>query len=663
MRYSLGFVLALCLLVVPFRGAAAGSLDEARKSFRETTLVSYAPDDAVAARFIAYSGNGANLIDALLTQLYRSVRLPEGEVRRVMALFDGEKWTDINYQDKSRGGWTTGLHVTRIHALAKSYAAADSPFYKDPDLGKLIHSAMRWWFVNQPICPNWWHNDIGVPRNMLSAMLLIRDELSEDEYAGALKVTATSGFGRTGQNKVWLAGIQLMKGLLFDDEALVVEARRQIGEEVRVTEDEGIQSDWSYHQHGPQVQFGNYGLTFAEDVSFWVRALEGTCFAFPSEQKDMISRLILDGIGWTVWKGFMDPSFCGRQLHIDGGRGKAFALSVAALNMAAVSAPAERAKFEGIARMCVSGDDGMNPLTGARYYGRSDCGIYRTPRWYASVRMQSTRTVGFEYTNSENLLANFSADGALLVMRDGKEYENIFACWDWRKIPGVTSYENGKPIPCYKANKDKWRRENHSSYVKGKVDGDVMLTVMEVERDSLHAMKSDFFFPDVVIALGTDIRTEDPAMTRLTTALDQTRYVSDPVMDRRSKWVWHNGKGYVSLDSNALCVETAEQEGTWENMAPCYAGLTDTLRVFKCWVEHKVGSVPQSYAYALLPDSSVPATASFLKKGGVKVLRNDSSCQAVSYKGIVCAVVHKPGTYRLGRHRVDVETAQLLVLR
>lgn len=173
--------LLLCLLLNPFLNMSAGVLDEARKSFKEASLVSYSTDGEVTARFLAYSGNGANLIDVLLTQLYLSVRLPEWEVRRVMDLFDGERWTDIDYQNKSRGGWVTGLHVTRIHALAKAYSAEDSPFYKDPELGRIIHSAMRWWFVNQPKCPNWWHNDIGVPRNMISAMLLIRDELTEDE--------------------------------------------------------------------------------------------------------------------------------------------------------------------------------------------------------------------------------------------------------------------------------------------------------------------------------------------------------------------------------------------------------------------------------------------------------------------------------------------------
>lgn len=98
-------------------------------------------------------------------------------------------------------------------------------------------------------------------------------------------------------------------------------------------------------------------------------------------------------------------------------------------------------------------------------------------------------------------------------------------------------------------------------------------------------------------------------------------------------------------------------------MAPCYAGLSDTLRVFKCWIEHKVNARPQSYAYALLPDASVALTARFAREGDVNVLRNDSACQAVSYKGTVCAIVHEPGVYKLGKHRVDVKEPDILVLR
>lgn len=41
-----------------------------------------------------------------------------------------------------------------------------------------------------------------------------------------------SHFGMTGQNKVWLAGNVLIRGLLLNDSQLVKEARENIGSEI-----------------------------------------------------------------------------------------------------------------------------------------------------------------------------------------------------------------------------------------------------------------------------------------------------------------------------------------------------------------------------------------------------------------------------------------------
>lgn len=75
-------------------------------------------------------------------------------------------------------------------------------------------------------------------------------------------------FGMTGQNKVWLAGNVLIRALLQNDEALVKKARDIIVSEIVLGQKEGIKSDWSFHQHGPQQQFGNYGLSFVSGMSF-----------------------------------------------------------------------------------------------------------------------------------------------------------------------------------------------------------------------------------------------------------------------------------------------------------------------------------------------------------------------------------------------------------
>lgn len=670
-------IAALILLT----GAKAESpLDGVRAAFVRASIATYAPNDHVTDNFIAYSDKGrAN--DVLLLQLYMSVHLPDAEVERLLSGVDEEgRWSDIDYNDKTRGRWQPTLHVTRLYALAKLYADPDSKWYGEQRLHLTLHNGLKYWFRTMPVCPNWWHNDIGVPKKLTAVLLMIRDELSEEEIAGGLKVLERSAFGRTGQNKVWLAGNNLMKGLLTDDPALVEHARDVMAEEIYCTTDEGIQPDWSFHQHGPQIQFGNYGLAYAEGLSFWMRVLDSTPYAFTDNLYSIVEHLLTEGICWSVWKGVMDPSFCGRQVFIDGGRGKAYSLAVAAQNMAATGSPSSKT-FTNISRQNLQPERYANALCGAKYYPRSDCGIFRTPKWYASIRMHSRRTIGFEMTNRENLLANFSADGALLSMQHGNEYDNIFAHWDWRRVPGVTAYDDGKPIKCSDNRADKC---NHSEWVGG-VSGDgVLCTTMELCRDSLNALKSNFFFDDAVIALGCDIRSDDPRCRQITTAIDQTHLcdrVTVGMADGRTvqieqgspierhynagevAWLNHDNRGYLILDGSSLVLSTVMQHGVWDMIDPFYQNREQQGRVFKCYVDHDTARADNTYAYALLPCRTAKQTARLALHNDIRVVCNDAECQAVAYNETLCAIFHKKGQVTVDRTTIAVDAPLLVIVQ
>ena len=655
--------LAALALFTTIHTAFAGHLDRVKEAFVNVSVMSYAPDGEATGRFIRYSDYGrAN--DVLLLQLYTSVHLPNTEIGRLLGLFDvGGFWTDIDYDDHTRGRWQPSLHLTRMYALAKLYADRSSAWYRNERIGDVLHKGLEYWYVKKPSSLNWWHGEIGVPKKLAAILLLIRDELSDRELDEGLKLVACSRFGMTGQNKVWLAGNNLMRGLLTDDEALVAKARDQIAEEIFITDGEGIQEDWSFHQHGPQIQFGNYGLAYVEGISFWLRVLDGTPYMFSDEQCSVIENLMCEGICRSIWRGVMDPSFCGRQVFIDSGPGKACSAAIAADNIAALKRPGYRV-FSRFAKEMLTPDSRSAGLCGPRYYDRSDCGIYRTATWYASIRMHSERTIGFEFTNGENTLANFSADGALLFMQHGREYDNIFAHWDWRMVPGTTTYDDGAPL---KTEKTPEARKNHSGHVGGAISGDILCTTMEVERDGLHALKSVFFFGDLVVALGADIRLSDSRIFRITTALDQTHFAGPVVSSEMSEigdglpWVHHDGRGYVSLDGAPIVVSTDIQQGKWDRIDPFYKDKSQQGRVFKCWFEHDPAGTG-GYAYAFLPCRSAQQTDRFARKPTVRILRNDARCQAVEYGKICCVVVHRPGEYVLGDRTISALEPALYIL-
>ncbi len=661
--------LILILLLTSLVSLSATSLDGVRKAFVEASAASYAPSDELTERFIEYSSYGsAN--DVLLMQLYNNVHLPESEVGRLMEGFDWEEgnWKDLDYSAMDRGSWPSTRHVTRMYSLAKLYVSEGSKWHKSEKMGKLLHSSMGWWFRNMPVCPNWWHNDIGVPKKMTAVLIMLRDELSEAEIEGGLNVLKAAQFGGTGQNKVWLAGNNLMKGLLIDDPALVKQARDYIAEEIFITEEEGIQRDWSFHQHGPMIQFGNYGLTYVDVLSFWIRVLKGSEFAFSEEQTSIVSNLLKEGISLSIWKGVMDPSFCGRQNFINGGPGKAFALAVAAKNMEAASEGKNAAFFAKVAAENLQPELYDNSIVGGRYFWRSDCGIWRRPQWYSSIRMHSERTIGFEFTNRENTLANFSADGALILMQDGREFDNIFAYWDWRKVPGVTSYDDGKPI---KSDDSRKAKQNNSEHVGGLVGADAMVATMELERDGLHAFKSAFFFDDCVVNLGADITANNDQFKSVTTSVDQIHHMGK--VRHGSNWVHHSDRGYVSLDGTPMQVSQDVQKGKWDDIDPVFRNKWDEGKVFKVWFEHPLADLKSSeagtYAYAMLPCRSASQTAAIAKnvaKGSsdaiVRVIRNDKACQAVSHGDILSAVFHTAGSFDLDGRTFEISEPSIMIV-
>ena len=81
----------------------------------------------------------------------------------------------------------------------------------------------------------------------------------------------------TGQNLADAAMIHLLKRLYYKDKKMVQDAVSSFLSVVKIVNEgkEGMQADMSFHQHGPQQQFGNYGLGFFENKDVH----NGTIFA------------------------------------------------------------------------------------------------------------------------------------------------------------------------------------------------------------------------------------------------------------------------------------------------------------------------------------------------------------------------------------------------
>ncbi|MBQ0080652.1 MAG: hypothetical protein KBS95_03775 [Alistipes sp.] len=540
------------------------------------TEVETSPDKIEAYRLASNFGH-ANSSDSF--ELYLKVPLEDEELNYILSMqqYDGH-WSDIDYNDTKRSGWEPLQHALRVARLSIRY-------YRTKDLVSLdvAKKAIRWWGENKPICKNWWYNQIGIPRQFCIAAILLWNELDSQEKGALSYILNHSSIRQTGQNRVWQAGNVLIRGILENDEILVVEARNTILEELKFNHGgEGLQKDWSFHQHGPQLQFGNYGLSFALSQSFWARAFSGTKLSLTRKQRSILTTYINKGLGRVVWRGYFDLSASGRQVFKNEQRGKALCVEQACRNLNILE----------------------GSLRGATYYPSSDFGIYRQKQWYASIRMQSPRIIPYETTNKENLQGWFSSDGALLVRVMGDEYNNISAVWNWRRIPGVTSWDNGKKPWGPLSKKDSSQKTNLENYVGGKVDNHVMTTYMAYNRGGLKAQKAWFFFEDGIVCLGAGITMDEEEISRGTTqvvtTIEQNLLLGE--VQKSASYLYHRGIFYISLDGQKIISNVSKHEGCWKDIAHFYSDKDyDKKDIFEAWFNHGPKPKNASYAYVVIP--------------------------------------------------------------
>lgn len=588
---------------------------------------------------------------------------------------DDGSWPDIDYKNRQRGAWAPASHVRRIEQMVQGHKSPDSSLRGDPALGVAIHKALGYWLEHDLQCPNWWYNRIGVPWPMADILLMMGSDLTAAERKGVAKIAGRAGLGMTGQNKVWVSGITFTRAVALGDAALAAKAVRAVTEEVRVTTAEGIQPDSSFHQHGPQQQFGNYGAAFASDMVRWAALLAGTDHALSREQLTILRDYLLEGSRWVVWRGTMDISGCGRQLFPGAPAGKGRHILNALRRMAAVDSE-RAADYLAFAEFSGSGGAKGKPLLGNRHFWRSDMMVQRRPGFSASVKMSSARVIGAETCNSENMLGYHLGDGATYVYRDGREYEDIFPVWDWRRLPGVTCVQ-GWP----KSLVPSTRRRNRGRFVGGASDGESGCAVMHYDRDGLTARKAWFFAGDAVVCLGTGIRTGEER--EVTTAVNQCllrgtvhastgkapETLAQGTREMRDvAWLHHDGIGYLFLAPARVTVRNAAQEGSWKRVRHVYADTPVRRDVFSVWISH--GKRPQagSYAYVMMPGASVKEMAATAPAPDVRVVANTPELQAVGFArlGVVQAVFHQPGRCQVAAGKsiaVDVPCVVVLAER
>ena len=644
----------------------ASDLQKCKQQIIDWHLASIFSDEGLTNEIIALTDSGA-YIDLSVKELFLNVRLPEEMIYHwIDRQTQNGDWEDIDYLDKNRSGWIPSFHVMRLFHLAKAYRSQQMTTYRSDKVLSAYMNGLRFWVSFTSTCPNWWYTEIGVNKMLGPALLLMEDLLPEDLKLQGIEQLNRSKISRFGQNKVWLAGNVVYRALLQNDETLLKEARDVILSEIYITTKEGLQSDYSYHQHGSQLQFGNYGLAYALSMTYWTRAFRDTQFSFPDEKVRVVGNYILKGLNTIVWKGYMDYSACGRQFFKNAQRGKALALAQSLADMSVVADINEARLYQVAYRDILDPSSFSTGVKETTAFYRSDMMVSRTGNAYFSVRVASPWTIATEAGNGENLKGYYMGEGVTTFMRYGGEYENIYPLWNWRQLPGITVPDNTEPLPVLTWN----GYRNDSAFAGVLASGNAGVAAMILDRDGVSGNKGYFILGDQMICLGSNFCSKNDKS--LTTTVNSSYLKGDilcsvkggkiekiedrfSVYTRKPVTIEHNGWKYCIPEDQNLNISVVPARGSWHDIAKFYADEEVRDSLFSITLNNDEAS----YAYMVTPENKDNAEDDFSR---VRMINKPSVQLVENIKdGTIGGVCYRPGSVPLKKSLLKVHAISLSV--
>ena len=589
-------------------------------------------------------------LNTLRTRLIASVipdvvtaieKLKSDATKHATALRQDGTWADVDYADDERSFWKTQVHAQRVLTMSKAFRIAADAGQADEGLLKQTRFALDYWLAKDFRNPNWWHNEIGTPQLIgESAVLIGRENLTDAQRERIDAIMSRSAWGRwTGQNLVWGVTNQVLRGLIRNDAAMITQAYERMAQEIVVTSKEGIQRDFSFHQHRAQFYSGGYGLAFAMDVARYTAIAWGTRWQIPPEKLEIFNGFMLDGQRWMMHNDRFDHSAVGREIvrrgvlavprDWTGGpitpRGSAYALQNAVRLLAQQPVPRQEEYRDWLRSLAPApaGEREASPtLVGNRHYWRSDYMVHHRPGWTASVRMFSDRLINTELVNAEGKKSHHLADGANLLYLSGNEYAGIFPAWDWTKVPGTTAeqntldFEEGNEIGV----------KGKTSFVGGVSDAAFGVAYMDLRRGRLAARKAWFFFDDGCTALGAGIActSDNPVAT----GVNQCHVQGN--VKQGDLWLHHADVGYVFPDRRNVRLTTDMQSGDWSDIGVQSGAVS--MPVFSLWLDHGPRPSDATYAYSVYPTATAAQTAQHASKPEVRIIANTAKQQAVYHE-------------------------------
>ena len=391
----------------------------------------------------------------------------------------------------------------KVLSMCKAYAAEGGALYQNQDMLKDITNILDFLcgscYTAKSQTDNWWTWEIGIPKDLIPALILIYDGLTEEQvmaytetlyffqpdpfHEGVINTASTHGQGyreAQGANIIDCSTTAVGLGALREDNELVylgmlassqtfviqnVEDSAQIAANGY---NSGFYPDGSYLDHIKVPYLGAYGIEFMKGGAKIPSLLAGTPWKYPEQVQDNLKSYIVEGFGNGMYQGMMLDCLKGRSVSRPASSNQAAGREAMMIILQIVDSFSQEAKETTLSALkaWLEEDEGFidslvcaenmaikkkakeiledtsiqsNIAPVHKSYPLMDRVVHRTEDYLFALSMYSERIQNTEIMNDENRFGWHQNNGMTYIYDEDKQYtENYWNTVNPLRLPGTT---------------------------------------------------------------------------------------------------------------------------------------------------------------------------------------------------------------------------------
>ncbi|MBP3361820.1 MAG: hypothetical protein J6N52_13250 [Clostridia bacterium] len=616
--------------------------------------------------------------------------------------FPGIDYYDYDYA----AGNSMGPNFGNIRAMYMAYITPNQEYYMDERIPELIEKNYRFYhdtvtrkYVKGVYIVTWWNYTIGIPLNLMPALILTNDIVSKDITRAMamdfLYMPDQMGSGLvTGQNAVWYAQQSVVRGALLDMDDCIKTGIDMISRECRmvsITDPvsrqlmydgagdldvgtcEGMQPDGSYHMHGPQF-YATYGYNTIQDFTIAAMVTQGTKYE-PEDKYEIVYNNLINGWLWGGRGTEEDVSLLGRTITDKRTELPSTAVIKLAMQRFMHLMPEHKTELETAVRYLLKEDDPQRLFfEGTRFFWRSDYLAHHRRDYSVYLHVNSGRTTAMEFNNMQAESAAWVGFGTTYLTKDnGDSNTPAILYWDWTLLPGITAE---KRLPEF--DKAGFFNRQKDNFAGGVSDDDYGAAAMRMSKVlGTSAYKSWFFFDDEYVMLGAGISSTGGE--NINSAIEQRFLIGDVEVNgeviskgerelHEVKTVLHNNIGYVFPKAETAAIKNKEATGNYSNISHMAGADRKDYKadMFALYIPHGRRPANGEYEVIVIPETDSMELEEYSENTPVRIVSNSKTLQAVYHEklNIGYAVFYKSGTAELNDNlSVKSDSACILMTR